>query len=887
MLNIADIKDAADNDETPDGTDEDCIYKLDAKLLSGDNLLSERDKDGKVLIPAKYDYDESGIYVPYTAEYQAIGCKVIDGIWYEDDDHKHKFHTEDNVYLKIHRVEDTKAAILIKCTWTRKAGNEYLTFNSFNIECTWGEILDKYAKFKADGTVKSNKLNQKASATGRDIGLPASEGSYVSFIEDMRRDILLSPCLEVLKVKNYEWPEIPDTDEDDNEDIPSCFNDYPEDIQDGALYLINNNLLLDNIMNTSVSSRQYGNEEVKRSLILTTTTPYVLEPLHTLLDGKRGGGKTALIMEIVKNYPDAHIFQYQTFSAKNIFYDKDKFNPDGVNILILDDPNLNSDDKVETLKILSDNEKRVKTLHTVINQKAVEFELTGKFLIIITYAKEIPDEELANRLHNTSLIVAESEKNPIKRKIRNNTVNDIKNNAAVMRIREYNKAAIHYLSERHMKIYNPFNLFINVDDFNNRDITDLMSIILANGFFNYSNLKSISVNDVELVIGSYDEVAANLTSWNEDEYQSEKLSSRQKEIMDMLPAYTDEEAEEKVSEVIDKIPADANINFKMREIEKELYTINRIAKAMELSTSTVNNALNRNHKEGSNVRSLAEMDLVHKIQIDSSDIQTHPNIFYKPIKETEGASSDDDENIYAAMQTEFTKLINTSNGKQSILINLLIYVNITLNKTGYMYLKKYCSSYDKMMAADDYDSYYDFIHDFMDGLNDDHCIDVDTASIDELRVASEEMEKILGYVPDEVYDESTKLSNISEDALNENHDADELCKTESHTIHGSSFKNEGTISEMGYDFSIIQKVSDILRFRYATAEDVLSRYDEFDIGPDGTNDEKVIIIANGLKKMAADGLINKTMMNGKTVYEMTDKQYDFINAKVSDGSDTG
>lgn len=174
MLSI-DIKETADNDETPEAADDDCIYKLDDKLLSGNNLLE-----------AKYDDDESGVYVPYTADYQRIGCHKVKGIWYGDEDHKSRFHTEDNIYLKIHRVEDTKVAILIKCTWTRKSGKEYISFNSFNIECTWGDILDKYAKLKADGTVKSNKLNQKASATGRDAMIPASEGSYVSFMEDMR-----------------------------------------------------------------------------------------------------------------------------------------------------------------------------------------------------------------------------------------------------------------------------------------------------------------------------------------------------------------------------------------------------------------------------------------------------------------------------------------------------------------------------------------------------------------------------------------------------------------------------------------------------------------------------------------------------------------------------
>lgn len=712
-----------------DASDEDCIYKLDDNLLSGDNLLK-----------AEYDYDDSGIYVPYPVEYQKIGWneEFIGDI---ENVYKREFISEDNIYLKINRVKETKASILIKCTWARKDGNKYTLFNSFNIECEWGSILDKYAKLDNKGNIKSNKLNHKASATGRDSGIPASNGSYKSFIEDMRRDILLSSGLEVLKNKDYEWPEMPE-EEENGDKKPTCFNDYPKDIRDGGLYLINNNLLLDNMID-NISSIQYGNEEVKRSLILTTTTPYVSEPLHTLLDGNRGGGKTALILEIVKNYPDADIFHYQSFSAKNIFYDKDKFNPDGVNILILDDPNLNNDERVETLKILSDNEKPIKSLKTVINQKAVEFELTGKFLIIITYAKEIPDEELANRLHNTSLIIAENEKIPIKNKIKINTVADIKNNAALMKMREYNKAAIHYLSEKNMKIFNPFNLFIIVDDFNNRDIPDLISIILANSFFNYSNLKSININDVELVIGSYEDVESNLKSWDKDKYQSEKLSSRQKEIMDILPSYTEEDAEKKVSEVMEKITDETNVNSKMRKIEKELYTINRIGKEMKLSTSTVNNALNRNHEKGSNVRSLVEMNLVHKIQLDSDYVQSHPNIFYKPITETDGTSPNDDDSNYAAMQNEFTKLINTTEGKQSILIYLLIYVNITLNKRGYMYLKKYCCNYDNMITTDDYDSYYNFIHDFMDGLNDTHCIDIDSASINELRVSSEEMKKIL------------------------------------------------------------------------------------------------------------------------------------------------
>lgn len=133
------------------------------------------------------------------------------------------------------------------------------------------------------------------------------------------------------------------------------------------------------------------------------------------------------------------------------------------------------------------------------------------------------------------------------------------------------------------------------------------------------------------------------------------------------------------------------------------------------------------------------------------------------------------------------------------------------------------------MTADNYDSYYDFIHDFMDGLNDNHCIDIEAASVDELRRSSEEMEKILRDVAAGMEGKNTKMANIPENALNENPDKNQLCKTELHANHGSIFKNKDKIEEMGYDFhNIVLPLSEILHYRYASAEEILSKYDLFD-----------------------------------------------------------
>lgn len=102
-----------------------------------------------------------------------------------------------------------------------------------------------------------------------------------------------------------------------------------------------------------------------------------------------------------------------TVSPKNIYYDKESYGK--FNILIFDDVIL-SDENIGLLKVLTDNNKPVKELKTVIDKKAVNFTLEGKFLVIITYAKDNPDEELLNRLYKLNMIIDTDSESEIKKK---------------------------------------------------------------------------------------------------------------------------------------------------------------------------------------------------------------------------------------------------------------------------------------------------------------------------------------------------------------------------------------------------------------------------------------------------------------------------------------
>ena len=132
---------------------------------------------------------------------------------------------------------------------------------------------------------------------------------------------------------------------------------------------------------------------------------FVDDGAHGLLGGETGDGKTDLALTCALNLPAKNVHIISSNSPKDIFYDFDSYD-DEYNIIIFDDVVLN-DELIKLIKLLSDNRVKKKVHKTVINGKAERFELKGKYEIVITYAKELPDEELANRLFNIGVNIVD------------------------------------------------------------------------------------------------------------------------------------------------------------------------------------------------------------------------------------------------------------------------------------------------------------------------------------------------------------------------------------------------------------------------------------------------------------------------------------------------
>ena len=141
------------------------------------------------LLAKWWDFDNSAIYIPYTF--------------------KHERNADPrDIYLKIERIPNQKKEFMLY-SWTSKEDGEYNKLNSFrrNILLTEENI---------DNSGKSS-INKKLSYTGRISKLDSGEGSYKNFFENLLIDIVNSPCLEVFKELDFDFP-ISD-DDDNSEDI--------------------------------------------------------------------------------------------------------------------------------------------------------------------------------------------------------------------------------------------------------------------------------------------------------------------------------------------------------------------------------------------------------------------------------------------------------------------------------------------------------------------------------------------------------------------------------------------------------------------------------------------------------------------------------------------
>lgn len=755
-------------------------YSLDAKLL---NL--------------GYDFDSNGVYIPYNYKY--------------DEDNPKRDNRD--IYLKLERNPDKKSEMIY--SWTSKEDGKYRILKSFSRP---NILSTEEVKYNAKEDKMTAKINSSISSNGILVGLNRTDDSFRDFFFELYENISNSSCLEVFKELDFEFPEMPDEDEDidDDSDVINSFDEYPEEIQKEAMTILNDGVLFQELQK-SISLTHQGHKTSRDALILMESSSFVGDGVHGFLGGDSGEGKSDLAFAVGYNYPDKYVHILRNISPKNIYYDCETYNDD-YNIIIFDDLPL-TEDMINILKELSDNTKKVKELRTVINGKSQVFTLEGKFIVILTYAKNIPDEELKNRLFNMGVIVEKSsELSLVKDKIRENNVIGGNENAIVERNRLIIKASIHNLIEKHMRVFNPFLSIFNPDDYNNRDVNHFINMVKSKTFFEYYQRRQIKVDeDIEITIGAFEDFAFVNELWSEDaEVQKYKLSEKQNQILKILPEYTQDEAYDYVEKLTQEYCDIQSRKAKNKLLEDEPLK-KSLSKKLGINQSTFYNLLDKSN-EKSTAKSLIELGLADKIQME--DINHSPNFYYK-IKD-EGNDLNHSKKSIETIEIEFQQTFIDSFIKQRVIIDLLYYCNILVNERGYIYLKNYCDNYDEEIDVKDYDSYFNFIECFFDGFSyEEYSINLNDASLEDINNFNGFKKEIYdALLPD---DEKNKegmpsddgsifqqLSKTKENPSIDDVDAKSLLKKESNSNNSIDIENKGILAEKGIDFTIAKEIHALL-----------------------------------------------------------------------------
>ena len=582
-----------------------------------------------------YKYDETGIYIPFNHE---------------------------NIYLKASRTESKKSEVIY--TWTKYINNSFQTLTIYRSN----KLINEEDK----------KLVDNLLTTAKNAGLEFDEDELVLFVNTFKSTIIKANCLNVLKEIDFEFPEDVEIEEEQETNTIS-FLDYDKLIQKEAISMLEKDSLFDNIL-SSISWTHEGNMELKKQLPLILSSVFIDQPVHTELNADTGVGKTDIIIETSKNYPPCYIHILRTVSPKNIYYDRDSYGK--YNILIFDDIVL-SEPMIEVIKELADNNKPVKELKTVIDGKSRTFTLEGKFLVILTYAKQNPDEELLNRLYKLNIIIKkEASKTSIKHKIQTNAVIDSDNNEIIKRSR----LIIRYL--------------------NNRNIKGFITLVKSKTFFHVEKRKSIEINNGAIYIGSYEDYRFVKELWDKSaETQELKLNSKQIKILDYLPEKTREDAYKDNENALKKYKESNSREDKEKILEDE-YTRRNISIATGININTLRNYLD---KSQGTAKSLEDLGLIGKIKFDS-DNPSSQWTYYKVKK-------NDEDNGCVACEIENNKQINALKFKLDILYSLLTLSNISINEDGWEYLNSYCRNYPNEIHLDEYNSYYSFIEGAIKGFN--------------------------------------------------------------------------------------------------------------------------------------------------------------------------
>lgn len=523
------------------------------------------------------------------------------------------------------------------------------------------------------------------------------ENSIRSEIRKIGTKLLNLDCLKRFKVNPMDYEKQMGDEKQVEENQYSTFNDYPNDIKEEAIKIIKNGNVMDSLQKI-VGVLHEGDKKAGKTLLLCLATLFIENAgsVHEATKGTTGKGKSDLTKKIIKLVPKQYVEEIRDSSPKYIYYAcEDGSYNEKYNIFFYDDIVLN-DTMITIIKTLADNLQVKKTLKTVKEQTTLIFEIPGKCLVIMSFAKEITDEELNNRFLYNNPQEDENHEYKTKEKIRDNENIGLGfEDPHIKRLYIIANAVMQYIIDKEIRVYNPYITLLGLSDKSYREVGFVVNLIKGNVFYNISNRKEISgvyiadIEDVEVISGLWDSNSL---------MQQHKIDTKQIELIKSLPEYSEELFKE-------------HENYYKENNDSLDNTFKALAKKLGFAQSTLKNWVFGRKDRDSNKPTMLDQDLV-RVKKLNPEIKNSPYVLYRGSKENLEELLESSESDITTATLDGSNVFNTKNMKKKVIYDFLS----TTTNSGYLYDERLLDDFLDESPVDSYDDICNLLEDSINYL---------------------------------------------------------------------------------------------------------------------------------------------------------------------------
>lgn len=501
---------------------------------------------------------------------------------------------------------------------------------------------------------RDSELHKLAIGSGIDVG-ELEDGFSRAELQEIGVDLLNADCLGALKTSSSDYEEFEDKEEEKKE-IYTTFDNYPADIKEEALKIIESGNII-NSLQKIVGILHEGDKKAGKILLLCLTTLFIENAgsVHEATKGSTGKGKTDLTKKIIKLVPKQYVEEIRDSSPKYIYYAcEDGSYNEKYNIFFYDDIVLN-DTMITIIKTLADNLQVKKTLKTVKEQTTLIFEIPGKCLVIMSFAKEITDEELNNRLFYNNPQEDEVHGNKTKEKIRDNENIGLNfEEPYIKRLYTIANAVMQYIIDKEIRAYNPYITLLGLSDKSYREVSFAVNLIKGNLFYNINNRKEID----GVHIASIEDVESITAIWKSNSLmQQHKIDAKQIELIKSLPEYSEKLFKEHKS-------------YYEEDSDSLNNTFKAVAKELGFAQNTIKTWVFGRKDRDSNKPTMIDQDLI-KAEKLNPEINNSPYVLYKGDKENLEELLKSSENDITTVTLDGSNVFNSINMKKKVIYDFL------------------------------------------------------------------------------------------------------------------------------------------------------------------------------------------------------------------------